>query len=204
MFEYLKGILKTIHPTYVVVENQGIGYLVYMANPYRLTDSMDQEITLFIHQDVREDAILLYGFKQEEEKRLYQKLIQVSGIGPKSGLAIMANEDHSGFIQAIEEENNKYLMKFPGVGKKTASQLILDLKGKLNDIMPEAVPGSVEPAMTGVETGLTKGLDEALEALQALGYSQREVKKVLPQLKEMEETTTDTYLREALSLLMKR
>lgn len=207
MYEYIKGILTLIQPTYVVVENQGMGYLIYMANPYRLTDFLEKEVTLYLHQHVRDDAIILYGFRLEEEKELFKKLIQVSGIGPKSGLAIMANEDHSGFIRAIEEEDKAFLKKYPGVGVKTAAQLVLDLKGKLADLMPQATANIVGLDLwPSTPQQQSKALFDALEALKALGYSKTEIKRITPKLeaKEEEGKTTDTYLREALSLLMKR
>ena len=205
LYEYIVGVVTTIQPTYVVLEVNGIGYLIYMANPYRLTDHLNKEVKLFVHQAVREDAQLLYGFRLEEEKRLYLKLIQVSGIGPKSGLAIMANEDHSGFIQAIQEEDAKFLMKFPGVGKKTAAQLILDLKGKLGEVFSDELGLFTEeqPSSAGKGSG-PKGLYESKEALAALGYSKRDITRIEPSLESLGDATTDAYLREALKLLMKR
>ncbi|MGC3438144.1 Holliday junction branch migration protein RuvA, partial [Enterococcus faecium] len=85
---------------------------------------------IYVHQVIREVAHLLYGFDSLEDKQLFLRLVSVSGIGPKSALAIMASEDHSGLIQAVESCDVTYLTKFPGVGKKTAQQMILDLKGK--------------------------------------------------------------------------
>lgn len=203
MYEYIIGVVTAIQPAYIVLETNGIGYLVYMANPYRLTDYLNKEVKVYIHQAVREDAQLLYGFRLEEEKRLYLRLIQVSGIGPKSGLAIMANEDHSGFIQAIEEEDIKFLMKFPGVGKKTASQLVLDLKGKLTDLATGTI-GTTTLDLTVEKETMHAGLYDAIEALAALGYSKRDITRIEPALEAMEASSTDTYLRAALTLLMKR
>lgn len=205
LYEYIIGIVTQIEPTYVVLDVQGIGYLIYMANPYRLTDELNKEVKLYVHHAVREDAHLLYGFRLEEEKKLYLKLIQVSGIGPKSGLAIMANEDHSGFIQAVEEEDTKFLMKFPGVGKKTAAQLVLDLKGKLSSVFSDELGlFSESPDRPHSQAGISKGLHEAKEALAALGYSKRDITRIEPSLESLRDATTDAYLREALTLLMKR
>lgn len=134
-----------------------------------------------MHQAVREDAITLYGFKDYNEKQLYLKLISVSGIGPKSGLAILANDDHVGLVQAIESEEISYLMKFPGVGKKTAAQIILDLKGKLDDLEIIRVPidGVMQQELSLSQD--QKPVNEAIEALTALGYSAKEIKKVEPE-----------------------
>lgn len=203
MYEYIKGVLTYVSPAYVVVENQGIGYQIYAANPYRFSTQMNEEVTIYIHQAVREDAITLYGFKNLNEKKLYLKLLNVSGIGPKSGLAILANEDHGGLIHAIENNDANYLTKFPGVGKKTASQIVLDLKGKLGDLDIEWANLKGTALSLGEENGNIH-IQEALEALQVLGYSAREVKKVAGELEKIERDSTDAYLREGLKLLMKK
>lgn len=204
MYEYLKGIVTFIGPAYIVVELNGIGYLLYIANPFRFSNQLNQETIIYVHQAVREDAITLYGFKDYNEKQLYLKLISVSGIGPKSGLAILANDDHAGLVYAIENEEVSYLMKFPGVGKKTAAQIILDLKGKLDDLEIIRVPidGVMQQELSLSQD--QKPVNEAIEALTALGYSTKEIKKVEPEIRKMNKETTDAYLREALRLLMKK
>lgn len=203
MYEYIKGMLTYVSPAYVVVENQGIGYQIYAANPYRFSTQMNEEVTIYIHQAVREDDITLYGFKNLNEKKLYLKLLNVSGIGPKSGLAILANEDHAGLIHAIENNDANYLTKFPGVGKKTASQIVLDLKGKLGDLDIEWANLKGTALSLGEENGNIH-IQEALEALQVLGYSAREVKKIAGELEKIERDSTDAYLREGLKLVMKK
>jgi Holliday junction DNA helicase RuvA len=204
MYEYLKGIVTFIGPAYIVVELNGIGYLLYIANPFRFSNQLNQETIIYVHQAVREDAITLYGFKDYNEKQLYLKLISVSGIGPKSGLAILANDDHAGLVYAIENEEVSYLMKFPGVGKKTAAQIILDLKGKLDDLEIIRIPidGVMQQKLSLPQD--QKPVNEAIEALTALGYSTKEIKKVEPEIRKMNKETTDAYLREALRLLMKK
>ncbi|WP_313467394.1 Holliday junction branch migration protein RuvA [Carnobacterium sp.] len=204
MYEYIKGTVTFVGPAYVVIEANSIGYLLYMANPFRFSNKLNKEVTIYVHQAVREDAITLYGFKDYNEKQLYLKLISVSGIGPKSGLAILANDDHAGLIQAIESEDVSYLTKFPGVGKKTASQIILDLKGKLDEleVVSTSAEGSVQQELP---LSTNHGpVNEAIEALAALGYSAREIKKIEPDIRKLNKETTDAYLREALRLLMKK
>ncbi|MEY8446500.1 Holliday junction branch migration protein RuvA [Enterococcus ratti] len=200
MYEYLVGVLTFINPYYLVVETNGIGYQIALGNPYRYSRQLNKKIKLYIHQVIREDAHLLYGFDSLEEKQLFLRLVSVSGIGPKSALAIMTSEDHSGLIQAIELGDVTYLTKFPGVGKKTAQQMILDLKGKLGELSSEA------PFDLFKETSLqdATALSEAMEALSALGYSDKEIKRVEKQLNEVENQTTDEYLRQALKLMMKK
>lgn len=202
MYEYLKGTVTFVSPYYIVIENHGIGYQVAVANPYRYSTNFNQEVLVYLHQVIREDGHTLYGFSDLEAKQLFLRLISVSGIGPKSGLAIMASEDHGGLVHAIESEDATYLTKFPGVGKKTAQQMILDLKGKLGELtMTEAAVLAME---TAENAPTTQALDEALEALQALGYSERELKKINKQLALSSAETTDDYLRQGLKLLMKK
>ena len=105
MYEYFKGILSKITAKYIVVEVGQIGYILHVANPYAYSGQVNQEIQVFVHQVVREDAQILYGFRTEDEKQLFLNLISVSGIGPVSALAIIAADDNAGLVQAIEQKN---------------------------------------------------------------------------------------------------
>ncbi|GGC96861.1 Holliday junction branch migration protein RuvA [Enterococcus wangshanyuanii] len=203
MYEYILGKVTFISPYYIVMETNGIGYQISVGNPYRYSGKTEQEIKIYVHQVIREDAHTLYGFSDLDEKQLFLKLISVSGIGPKSALAIMASEDHGGLINAIESEDAKYLTKFPGVGKKTAQQMVLDLKGKLGELETSDV--AVEAmTQTSKVSSSNQALTEALEALSALGYSEKEIKRITPRLEELGVQATDEYLRNALKLMMKR
>lgn len=197
MYEYIKGILTKITAKYIVVETAGIGYLLHVANPYAYSGKMNHEVQVYLHQVVREDARLLYGFATEEEKQLFLNLISVSGIGPVSALAIIAADDNAGLVQAIESKNITYLTKFPKIGKKTAQQMILDLEGKINLDLEDA------PAQTKAKaTEENQALEEAMEAMLALGYKATELKKI----KKFFEGTTDTaenYIKSALKMLVK-
>jgi Holliday junction DNA helicase RuvA len=202
MYEYIIGKVTFVSPYYIVVEANGIGYQISVGNPYRYAGKTEVDVKIYLHQVVREDAQLLFGFGDLEEKQLFLKLISVSGIGPKSALAIMASEDHGGLINAIEGEDAAYLTKFPGVGKKTAQQMILDLKGKLGELETSEAAAealTAKPAISG-----NQALNEALEALSALGYSEKEIKRIVPKLEGLEEQSTDVYLSNALKLMMKR
>ena len=195
MLEYLKGTLISIHPTYLVIEINKIGYIVIASTPYHWSDQIGQEIEVYCELVVREDAMTLYGFKSESEKKLFQTLNKVSGIGPKSALSILAADDNEGLVQAIESADSTYLTKFPGVGKKTANQIILDLKGELQPITDEtAVPDSQQLQIH----------EEILEALSGLGYSKREVTRVEKQLKSESFDSVQTGLSYAFKLLLKK
>lgn len=200
MYEYMIGKLVELYPSYLVLETNGIGYHILMANPFRMTNELEKQVKVYIYQNVTQDSISLFGFSNLNEKNLFLKLINVSGIGPKSALGILANDDHAGLIRAIEAEDAKFLQRFPGVGKKTASQIILDLKGKLQELSPELFDGVAPAGEERSKHG--SALVEALEALDALGYSKREVKKVKTKLEDLDPMTTDAYIREALRLLL--
>lgn len=195
MYEYLNGELAHILPTAIVVDVHGVGYQVVFANPYRLQDSLKKKIKVLVQQVVREDSITLYGFISSEERELFQRLISVSGIGPKSAMSILANDDTEGFVNAVESGNVTYLTKFPGVGKKTAQQIILDLKGKF-EVLPEEATKAV------VSTNQAT-LEEAKEALLGLGYSVKEITKIWKSLEAAAPSTTQEALKVAFKLLMK-
>ncbi len=200
MYEYITGTVKEVNPSFLVLDNHQIGYHIYIANPFRLSSELNKEATIYIYRSVTQDAMRLYGFINRQEKQLFLKLIGVSGIGPKSGLAILAAEDHVGLVQAIEDNNVKYLQNFPGVGKKTASQIVLDLQGKLSDLSPEVIEafGSSDKEIAEQNNEL----EEAIEALTVLGYSQRAIKKIKPILEDLEDASADEYIREALKHLI--
>lgn len=195
MYEYLTGIVSIITPQYIVLEVQGVGYKLLVANPYRFQTDSAKQVRVYVYQAVRDDNISLFGFIDQAEKQLFTQLINVSGIGPKSALAILANPDHQGLVDAITSNNISYLTKFPGIGKKTASQIVLDLKDKL---ATTAEGSLLKPAP--VSTDVTPALSDALAALKALGYKEREVNKIKKQLATVT-GTTDEYLRQALRLL---
>ena len=195
MYEYLTGTISIVAPQYIVVDVQGVGYKLLVANPYRFHEDSAKAVRVFVYQAVRDNDISLFGFSDQAEKRLFMQLINVSGIGPKSALAILANPDHQGLVDAIANNNIGYLTKFPGIGKKTASQIVLDLKDKL----AAATAGSLFDQQP-ISVAANPALADALAALKALGYKEREVKKIGKQLGE-EQQSTDEYLRQALRLL---
>ncbi|HBT59280.1 MAG TPA: Holliday junction branch migration protein RuvA [Acholeplasmataceae bacterium] len=184
MYAYIKGVIKMIFPTNVVIENQGIGYLIVTPNPY--VYRLEEETTIHIHHYLREDQDTLFGFSSIQARDLFIDLISVSGIGPKSALSILAVGKPTEIIFAIESQDVKYLTKFPGIGPKSAQQIILDLKGKLDKIE---------------DTSEFMAQDEVKEALMALGYSQTEFKKIQKHLDQ--NLTTEQMIKQALQLLMK-
>ncbi len=196
MFDYIKGQLTKITAKYIVVEANGLGYIIYVANPYSFSDSVNQQVTIYLHQVIREDAHLLYGFHTEDEKDVFLKLISVSGIGPQTALAIVAVDDNQGLVAAIDNSDIKYLMKFPKIGKKTAQQMVLDLAGKFVEAPQGQSKGQIN------SNSSNDALDEAMEALLALGYKATELKKIRAFFEGTEETA-EAYIKSALKMLMK-
>ena len=192
MYEYFEGIISEVTPSYVVVDVNGIGYKVFSPTPFAYKQG--QKAKVYIEQIVRDTGITLYGFQDQDDKGLFLKLLSVSGIGPKSAMAIMAAEDTDSLASAIQNGEVKYLTRFPGVGKKTASQIVLDLKGKLGDYVKKSAAAA----------DLTPSLQDALLALVALGYTQKEVDRITPKLAKLPENTADGYVKEALALLLKK
>lgn len=198
MFEYLNGTITYIDPGYIVVDVAGVGYKIQVANPYRYEEN--QPAKVFVEQIVRDNEQSLYGFYDLNEKKIFLNLISVSGIGPKSALAILAGQDHSGLIHAIENNDVKFLTKFPKIGKKTAQQIILDLNGKFTAEGQMTLGEAPIPLTNGTDS---PDLLDGLAALQSLGYSSREIGKIKDQLKQQNLSSADDYLRAGLKLLTK-
>lgn len=183
MYEYIKGKIIDQDSNYIVIENNNIGYLVYVANPYSY--QIDKDTIVYLYQYVREDEITLYGFKSREEKSLFLKLIEVKGLGCKMALPMLATGSIEGIKDAIERENILYLKKFPKIGDKVAKQIILDLKGKLNVENSSASKSSYE---------------DLIDVLKGLGYKASDISKVLVNI---ESDNIEDQVKEALKLMLK-
>lgn len=197
MYEFMDGQIVDITPAYIVLLVNGIGYLIYTADPYRFNVDQNKTIRVYVYQSVSDSAILLYGFYEVDDKKLFEKLIAVSGIGPKSALAILAGNDRSGLVLAISNKDVKFLTKFPGVGKKTAQQIILDLQGKVGDLSQIVQARSGQSASEQSDE-----LRDAISALEALGYSAKQIDAIRLELGKDKALTTDEYLSLGLKLLM--
>ena len=198
MFEYLTGKITYLCPQYLVLEVQQVGYRLLVANPYRY--QLNQTQTLYIEQIIRDNDQTLYGFYDLQEKELFQQLTSVAGIGPKSALAILADDDHTGLINAIVANDVQFLTQFPGVGKKTAQQIILDLKDKIHRTDQQRAVTNLFAAPVA-KNGTDPILADGLAALKALGYTDSAIKKIAPQLAQMELTDAGSYVKAGLKLL---
>lgn len=182
MFGYIKGIVKIINSNSIILENNNIGYIIFVPNPYSY--KIDNEYMVYLYNFIKEDENSLYGFNSEEEKNLFLKLINVKGLGPKTALPMFASGSVKGIIDAIERENILYLKKFPKVGEKLARQIILDLKGKL--------------IVTKIESNER---EELIEVLIGLGYKLVDIKKIISKVSS--ELDIEIQIKEALKLMLK-
>lgn len=201
MIDFLRGPVVHLEQEYVVLDVQGVGYRVFCPNPYAFA-KQEGPVTVYIHHHVREDAIQLFGFPTREEQKLFRKLIEVSGIGPRVALGILSGGTPDHVISAIYQENLTFLTKLPGIGKKTAQRMILDLKDKLDGL------GTI-PFQTGLfaieeETVIGEtSWQEARDGLKALGYTEAELDRVWLTLKKegAEASSVDVLMKKALKLL---
>jgi len=192
MLAFIKGIIEYCSPKIVIVNVQGVGYEINVpANIIDKLPPVGNSVQLFTYFYLREDQVQLYGFLNQTEKELFKLLLEVSGVGPKLALEIMSNCTQSDLINAILLENIGFLVKIPGVGRKTAQRLIIELKDKLKKLGNEAIT-------TSQETTSNQPYLEAVAALTALGYKQSEIEQAFKQVTDMESATTDSLIRAAL------
>ncbi|MCX7672810.1 MAG: Holliday junction branch migration protein RuvA [Thiobacillaceae bacterium] len=191
MIGRLTGTLLEKHPPQVLIDVQGVGYEVDVPmSTFCNLPGTGQQVSLLTHLVVREDAQQLYGFLTARERDAFRLLIRISGVGPKLALAVLSGLSVDELAQAVARQDGSRLTRIPGVGKKTAERLLLELKGRLADALP-AAPGAA-PASSGVQA-------EVLEALLALGYTEREAAPAVGQLPPG--LSLEEAIRQALRLL---
>ncbi|MDU5144382.1 MAG: Holliday junction branch migration protein RuvA [Paenibacillus dendritiformis] len=203
MIDFVRGPVVHWEADYVVLDVQGIGYRIYTPNPYAFAKS-EAAVTVYTHHHVREDAILLFGFASRQEQKLFRRLIEVSGVGPKVALGILSAGKPDSVVAAIQQENYSFLTKLPGIGKKTAQRIVLDLKDKLDGMGWDVEPGSLFAEMQTIEEEREDGAwDEAREALKALGYKDVELDRVWNDLQHRvhADESVDSLMKKALQLL---
>lgn len=183
MIGYLTGKVHTVTEKEMIVLVGGVGYKLLAPLPVLLAHPVGKEVSLYIHTHVREVELSLYGFEKDIELELFERLINVSGIGPKSALAMLSVHSPASVAEAVERGDAAVLSHTPGIGKKTAEKIIIELKGKLGHLLGK---------------GSTDSFFEVRLALEALGYSPKEVHDVLQKLNPTE-TNTSTLIKEALS-----
>lgn len=203
MIAYLSGKILEKHASTVIVDVGGVGYEVFipLSTFYELGEA-GSEVQLRIYTNVREDAIQLFGFKTEREKEIYLRLISVQGVGAKSGITMLSGMSADEIVAAIRTENLAKLTAIPGVGKKTAERLVVELRDKISELAKGISAESSMSAIAGV--GSDSVFDDALSALVNLGYQKNSAEKALQQAKQdVTEASVQKLLRAALQRLAK-
>ena len=194
MIGFLRGKVAYTFPDYCFLDVHDVGYRVFVSHQTRNHIGIGEEVMLYIHTHVREDAILLYGFFSQEEYDLFQHLIGISGIGPKVAQGILSAITANEFYRLIHQKDVKAITKLPGIGKKTAERIILELKDKLAPTMFDDISSTDQTA--GLSGDIGDKISEATEALLSLGFGQSEIQSVLK--KKTEWASTEEIIRYAL------
>ncbi len=186
MIGHLRGTILRVSEMSMLLDVGGVGYKLYCPLSLLIAKQEGEECSLFVHTHVREDVLSLFGFETETELELFEKLRDVSGIGPKSALAMLSVHSPSSIADAIEKADAELLAHTPGIGKKTAEKIIIELKGKLSHLQSVG--------------GMSEATFEVRLALEALGYSPKEVHTVVGKLNTQGKDSS-TLIKEALVLL---
>ena len=200
MYEYIKGYYKGINKDYVIIENNDIGYKIFTSGATMAAMPMiDEEVKLYTKQVVREDFLGLYGFESIEELDMFNLLLSINGVGAKAALSLLSISRINNLKYAIIMGDEKHLCRAPGIGKKTAGRIILELKDKLQK--EELTEGKIN--IDGFIEGLdesTNNIAEALGALLALGYSEKEAESALKKINKTD--TLENIIKSSLKVLM--
>lgn len=198
MYAYIKGELAEKNIDSIVVEAAGVGYLIYIPTQYfDMLPDEGEDVKIYIYLCVREDAMILYGFLSKDDLEIFKLLITVSGIGPKGGLAILSTLPADDLRFAILSGDSKAISKAPGIGAKTAQRVILDLKDKLS--LEDAFEKKLENQTSGAAVSMNSTVkNDAVMALNALGYSSTESLKAVSKVDITEDMDVEDVLKLAL------
>jgi Holliday junction DNA helicase RuvA len=196
MIGSLNGLIISKKPSEVLLEVNGIGYEVYipLSTSFKLP-SVDQTVQLLTHLIVREDQHTLYGFITEDERKLFRALIKISGVGPKLALTILSGINVEGFIRSVQMQDVDTLVHLPGIGKKTAERLLVEMKDKVGQMGDIALNDTIESKDLRI-------IQEAHNALTSLGYKSVEARKILDGI-DSNGLTVEALLKQALQSLNK-
>ena len=209
MFAYIKGTLEMKMTDYVVIDVGGLGYKIYMSSiGMEKLGNIGEEVKVYTYYRVREDDVSIYGFNSNEELRMFELLLSVSGVGAKTALAMLAVCTPSEFVLAIVSEDINVLTSIPGIGPKSAKRIILELKDKIKK--EEQIQELTNASNTiNVKTKMQQAIEnegkitEAIAALQVLGYNKREIEKAFETIANKEEMITEDLIKKGLTILSK-
>jgi Holliday junction DNA helicase RuvA len=194
MIAHLRGRLISKHPNQAIVEAGGVGYDVTISVPtFSELPALNVEVSLFIHTHVREDALALFGFLRAGERQLFERLLSVSGIGPKLAITILSGMPADAMVAAIKGNNVAGLTRIPGIGKKTAERMVLELRDKLDAF---GVPADAITSASPVE-------EDVISALVNLGYQRPMAQRALAKLGDVSGENFDALFRKAMAALAK-
>lgn len=197
MIAFVSGILEMKLNGYIVIDVGGLGYKVFMSeSAIEVVGELGEKVKVYTHHHVREDDISLYGFLTMEELNMFELLISVSGVGAKSALSILANIEPSSFALAVISNDMSKLVKIPGVGAKTAARIVLELKDKLKN--QDAVTKKTDVIKKNIVD--EKQVDEAISALQVLGYNRKDIEKVFEKI-ELDNLSLEDMIKLGLKYL---
>ena len=199
MIGFIKGNVDYLANDHCIVDNNGIGYRIFMPFGQLSLLKVGQEVKAFTYLAVRDDALLLYGFLTRDYYSLFLQLISVSGVGPKVALGMLSAAKPDEFYLAIQSRDLKFLTKLPGIGKKTAERLLLELKDKIGSTDGDDLD-FVDS--TGTLTGTV--VDDAMAALVTLGYTNSEIIPVIKQIQDRDTMKSEEIIRQALKLMARR
>jgi holliday junction DNA helicase RuvA len=201
MIVFLRGRVTYSEAEYIALDVNGVGYQVRVTDAFRWEEG--QDILLYTHYIVREDAHLLYGFSTAEERSLFQLLLEVSGIGPKAGMAMLAGGTPQQLVEAIQTEDLPFLTRLPGIGKKTAQRMVFDLQEKVKRWSSSTSSSRKEAYVVRPESGEC----EVIDALVGLGYNEEEARwaaREALRTAESQTLTTAVWIKTALQISMRR
>ena len=203
MFAYIKGLLEMKSSNYIVVDINGLGYKIFMSqNNIESIGEINDIVKVFTYVKVREDDISIYGFKTQEELRMFELLIGVSGVGAKIALVMLSCIEPSEFAIAVISNNIKLLTQVPGIGTKSAQRIILELKDKLKAEQSELDEEKLEN--TKLKSSKTnENVQEAISGLMVLGYSRKDIEKAFTHL-IVDELSVEELIKKGLILLTKK
>lgn len=201
MYEYIKGKYIGIIKDYVVIENNGIGYKIFSSGiTMSGMPSIGEEITLYLEQIVREDFIGLYGFLSKEELNMFKLLLGINGVGAKAALSLLSISRINNLKYAIMTEDDKHLCRAPGIGKKTAGRIILELKDKLKPDELFEAGNEMSKIEASSEDDYAFKVSEVLGALLALGYTEKEANMAIKNVSK--DTSVEVMIKDCLRVLM--
>ncbi|MDM0447381.1 Holliday junction branch migration protein RuvA [Clostridium perfringens] len=201
MYEYIKGQFQGISKDYVVIELNNIGYRIFTSgNTMSNMPKVGDEVLLYLEQIVREDFIGLYGFTTREELEMFKLLLSINGVGAKAALSLLSISTVNNLKYAIMMGDEKHITRAPGIGKKTAQRIILELKDKLK---PDELTSEEEQLIEGINdnSDYSFNINETLSALMALGYTEKEAQKALEKVDKT--LSIENMIKESLKLLMR-